>query len=85
MSRKKRKAMNRRRQHSGHQLSPEQRAFVRAFAEETALASSTVIEEAVRSALAVAAPDERHVPRHHRHGTRRRAVRDMRGRFLGWE
>jgi len=85
MSQKKRKAMNRRRQHSTHQLSPEQRALVRAFAEETALASSSVIEAAVRSALAVAAPDERHPPRHHRHGARRRAVRDMRGRFIGWE
>ena len=82
MSRKRRKRIH------SHQLSPTQRAFVRAFADETALASRRLVEEAVRNALpealsAVGDADGLGKPQARRQ--RRRALRDMRGRFLGWE
>ena len=84
MSRKKRKRTGSRRHFHGRQLSPAQRAFVRAFAEETVAASTGVIEAAVRDALPMAiAVAEEHPQRAPRR--RRKAVRDSHGRFLGWE
>lgn len=84
MSREKRKRTGNRRNFQGRQLSPAQRAFVRAFAEETVAASTGVIEAAVREALpmaiAVAEEQPQRAPRR-----RRKAVRDSHGRFLGWE
>lgn len=82
MSRRKRKRIH------SHQLSPAQRAFVRAFAAETALASRQLVEEAVRNALPEAlsaAGDADGLGKPHTRRQRRRALRDMRGRFLGWE
>lgn len=63
-------------------LSARERALVKAFAEETAMASQRVLEEAVRSALpeALAAMAEVEDGRRER----RRPVRDGQGRFLGW-
>ncbi len=85
MSRKKRKRSGNRRHFHGRQLSPAQRAFVRAFAEETVAASTGAIEAAVREALpmAIAVSQEEQPQRAPRR--RRKAVRDSRGRFLGWE
>jgi ribosomal protein S20 len=85
MSRKKRKRTGSRRHSRGRQLSPAQRAFVRAFAEETVAASTGAIEAAVREALpmAIAVSQEEQPQRASRR--RRKAVRDSRGRFLGWE
>ncbi len=84
MSRKKRKRTGNRRHFHG-QLSPAQRAFVRAFAEETVAASTGVIEAAVREALPMAIAVSQGEQPQRAPRRRRKAVRDSHGRFLGWE
>ncbi len=85
MSQKKRKRTGNRRHFHGRQLSPAQRAFVRAFAEETVAASTGVIEAAVREALPMAIAVAQEEQPQRAPGRQRKAVRDSRGRFLGWE
>lgn len=64
-------------------LSPRERALVKTFARETAMASRAVLEAAVAAALPEALARMAEVEAGTKHRSRR-PLRDAQGRFLGW-